>query len=61
MSITSVEAKKMIDGILNDPYVSNWLKDAVKTSLNRHCIDAYYDAKLLEQVLKLHMDSYLGR
>ena len=50
-----------IETILADPTASFWLKAALRSATNRDCIDAYYDAKALADVLKEIMDNNLGR
>ncbi len=50
-----------VSDILTDPCASYWLKDALKTAMRRDCVDAYYDAKLLSDMLKAYMDTCLGR
>jgi hypothetical protein len=42
--------------ILNDPTTSYWLSDALRSALNRDCLDAARDAELLAQVLKERCD-----
>lgn len=37
--------------VLADPAVSYWLKDALRRALRRDPVDAYYDAKLLVELL----------
>ena len=39
------------DEILASPSTSHWLKDALKSALNRDCVDAASDAELLAFVL----------
>jgi hypothetical protein len=39
------------DEILASPSTSYWLKDALKSALNRDCVDASKDAELLALVL----------
>lgn len=38
-------------GILDDPSMSNWLKEAIQTSLYRDPVDAARDAELLYRIL----------
>lgn len=40
-----------VDAILNDPSASFWLKDALRTALQRDPVDAAHDAELLAAVL----------
>lgn len=37
--------------ILADPSASYWLKNALKTSLERDCVDAARDAQILSEIL----------
>jgi hypothetical protein len=37
--------------ILEDPGISNWLKDAIKTAYERDPVDALYDARRLLRML----------
>lgn len=39
------------DGLLNDPAVSYWLKDVLRSALARDPVDAARDAELLAAVL----------
>lgn len=41
----------MINNILNDPLASNWIKDALRSALDRDPIDAANDAELLASLL----------
>ena len=52
---------RTIDQVMDSPDTSYWLKDALRQALNRDCVNAYYDAKLLTEMLKEHMDKALGR
>jgi hypothetical protein len=47
--------------VYNSASASYWLKDALRQALNRDCVDAYYDAKQLADMLKDRMDKALGR
>lgn len=40
-----------INQTLNDPSTSNWLKQALKTALQRDCVDAANDASHLSALL----------
>ena len=40
-----------IDEILHDPSASNWLRDALRQSLDRDPVDAANDAEILAAVL----------
>lgn len=43
--------KKLIDEVLNDSTVSNWLKSALSSALNRDLLDATNDAEMLFFIL----------
>ena len=47
--------------ILDSPSVSFWLKDALRDSRRRDIVDAYYDAKLLTEILEQRVNSALGK
>ena len=49
---------KLIEGVLKDPATSYWLKNAIKTSLDRDIVDAINDAEHLHSLL---IKSYNGR
>ena len=49
---------KLIEGVFKDPATSYWLKNAIKTSLDRDIVDAINDAKHLHSLL---IKSYNGR
>ena len=42
---------KIIDDVLNDPTISNWLKSALGSALNRDPLDATNDAEMLFLIL----------
>ena len=42
---------KIIDDVLNDPTISNWLKSALGSALNRDALDATNDAEILFFIL----------
>ena len=48
-----------ITEILNDPCCSYWLKDALKSAINRDCLDAARDADLLAEILRERCDSII--
>jgi hypothetical protein len=50
MTLPSIEA------ILASPGTSFWLKGAIRTALNRDCLDALRDAEPLVAILKRHTD-----
>lgn len=47
--------------ILTDPSTSTWLKQALRSALNRDCVDATNDAELLLQVLKARLEAIQGK
>ena len=42
---------KIIDDVLNDPTISNWLKSSLTSALNRDLLDATNDAEMLFFIL----------
>lgn len=50
-----------IQGILDSPSASNWLKSTLRSALNRDCVDAAADAELLAELLQAHRNQALGR
>ena len=42
---------KIIDDVLNDPTISDWLKWALRSALNRDPLDATNDAEILFLIL----------
>lgn len=44
-------ARKSIEEVIANPAYSFWLKEALKTSLARDCVDAVRDAELLHRLL----------
>ncbi len=42
---------KIIDDVLNDPTISDWLKSALSGALNRDPLDATNDAEMLFLIL----------
>jgi hypothetical protein len=45
-------ALRAIEHVLDDPSTSYWLKDALRTALQRDCVDALNDAESLVYLLK---------
>ena len=43
--------EKLIEEVLNDPTISNWLKSALGSALNRDLLDATNDAEMLFLIL----------
>jgi hypothetical protein len=43
------------ENILNDPSASDWLKNALRSALNRDVLDAERDAEILFKVLHAEM------
>lgn len=50
-----------IQDILDSPSASNWLKNTLRSGLNRDCVDAAADAELLTELLRAHCNQALGR
>ncbi len=59
---TAPAARKLptVEELLASPGVSYWLKDALKSALNRDCVDASHDAELLAAVLGERTRKFLG-
>lgn len=49
-----------IRGLLDSPGTSYWLKDALRSSLNRDPVDAYFDAKTLLEAMRRRVDTILS-
>lgn len=49
-----------VHSILNDPSASNWLKDSLRSALNRDIVDAANDASILSSVLS-HLSTLANR
>ena len=49
------------DKVLNSDSVHNFTKDIIKQGLTKDLVDAYYDCKLVLEILKEHMDSVLNQ
>ena len=47
--------KIVIDEILNDPTISDWLKCALRSALNRDALDATNDAEILFLILSTRL------
>ena len=47
--------EKIIDDVLNDPTISDWLKWAIRSALNRDTLDATKDAELLFFILSTRL------
>lgn len=54
------DALRTINEILEDPAGSYWLKDALRSALNRDCLDAAYDAELLAKLLMDRAESIIA-
>jgi hypothetical protein len=52
---------KLSDAILNDPCVSYWLKDAIRSATDRDCVDALHDAQTLVNVLEARVRASFGQ
>lgn len=51
-AMTKDEAEIAIDRIREGIGASYWLKNALKTSLSRDCVDALHDAQTLVMILR---------
>lgn len=49
-----------VQEVLQSPTSSNWLKDALRSALNRDCVDASHDAEILAMILGQRCDEALG-
>jgi hypothetical protein len=49
-----------ISEVLASPTTSYWLKDALRTALNRDCVDAANDAEVLAVILRTYANQTLG-
>jgi hypothetical protein len=47
--------------VLNDPAASGWIRDALRTALDRDPVDAANDAEVLARVLDARCRSILGQ
>lgn len=45
-----------VDALLNDPSISDWLKNALTSALNRDPVDSLNDARLLAAALENHLE-----
>ena len=54
-----VEAKEAILHVLGSQAASYWLKDALRTALQRDCVDAAKDADCLARLLRDYCDAML--
>ena len=50
-----------IERVLVDPAASCWLKDALRSALDRDPVDAASDAEVLAQLLEQRCQEILGR
>ena len=55
-----MENRPTIEQLIKSKSGSYWLKDALRASLGRDLLDAYYDAQLLADMLKVRLDSLLA-
>lgn len=46
---------------LDNPCTSYWLQDAIRSAMQRDCVDASHDAEVLAQLLGARADEALGR
>lgn len=57
----TTRTRQQIRDILESPSVSGWLKDALRSALDRDCVDAARDASTLASLLRSIQDDCLGR
>lgn len=50
--------EKLIEEVLNDPTISNWLKSALGSALNRDPLDVTNDAEILFLVLSQRLNTF---
>jgi hypothetical protein len=46
---------------LDNPCTSDWLKNALRSALQRDCVDASHDAEVLAMLLSARTDEMLGK
>ena len=49
---------KLIDEVLNDPTISDWLKSALGSALNRDPLDVTNDAEILFYILSQRLNTF---
>jgi hypothetical protein len=54
------KAAQKIEAVLADRCASYWLKNALKTAVQRDPIDAMYDAELLAEILRARTGEVLS-
>lgn len=52
--------EKLIDNVLNDQTISNWLKFALRSALNRDPLDATNDSEMLFFILSQRLGEFFG-
>lgn len=60
MKITALNVNQVIKDLEVNPCVHKQVKDMLKVLLNQDCVDAYYNAKLILDVMKAKMNQQLG-
>jgi hypothetical protein len=50
-----------VSEVLADPCVSYWLKNTLRTAMERDCVDALYDVQLLEKVFTANFNKVMGK
>jgi hypothetical protein len=53
---TLAEAQRRIDFVLNHPHMSAWLKDVVRTALDRNPVEVLNDLEILNQLLRVRCE-----
>jgi len=54
---TRITDRNVINEILESPCVRSWVKEQYKVMSDRDCVDAYYDALTLVDMLRLRMEN----
>ena len=60
MSITRKNVFSVIETVMKDPSASYWLRDALKSALQRDPVDAANDAEFLALVLQARCEALLN-
>jgi len=60
MPYRGMTSHEQIDQVLANPAVHNYLKDAIRVFMNKDCVDACQDSKLLADLMLNRMNSLLG-
>ena len=47
------------EDVMRDPSASDWLKEALRAAMDRDCVDAAHDSRVLAGILEARMDRVL--